>query len=49
MTTTPNARGLIMNLSARLRAFHSALAVTNLDDALDERQAALTEGRARRR
>jgi hypothetical protein len=46
MTTTPNARGLIMNLSARLRAFHSALAVTNLEDALDERQAALTEGRA---
>ena len=40
MTTTPNARGLVVNLSARLRAFHSALADANLDDALAERQAA---------
>ena len=41
MTTTPNARGLIVNLSARLRAFHTALGDANLDDALAERAAAL--------
>jgi hypothetical protein len=41
MTTTPNARGLVVNLSARLRAFHSALADANLDDALADRRAAL--------
>ena len=41
MTTTPNARGLIVNLSARLRAFHTALGDANLDDVLAERAAAL--------
>jgi hypothetical protein len=32
-------RALIVNLSARLRVFHTALARANLDDALDERSA----------
>jgi hypothetical protein len=41
MATTPDdpapPRGLIVNLSERLRAFHRALADANLDDALAER------------
>jgi hypothetical protein len=44
MATTSNdpaPRALVVNLSARLRAFHSALADANLDDALAERAAAL--------
>ena len=45
-------RALIVNLSARLRAFHDALADANLDDALAERRAALVgepEPKARKR
>ena len=38
MTTTPDARGLIMNPAASASRHLSALAVTNLDDALDERR-----------
>lgn len=45
MTVTPSGpappRGLVVNLSARLRAFHTALADANLDDALAERRATL--------
>jgi hypothetical protein len=45
MMVTPSEpappRGLVVNLSARLRAFHSALGAANLDDALAERRAAL--------
>ena len=45
MTATPNdpapPRALAMNLSARLRVFHNALADANLDDALAERRATL--------
>lgn len=37
----PAPRGLVVNVSARLRVFHSALADANLADALDERAAAL--------
>jgi hypothetical protein len=43
MTATANdpapPRALVVNLSARLRAFHTALADANLDDALAERSA----------
>lgn len=38
-TPTP-PRGLVVNLSARLRVFHAALGVENLTDALDERRQA---------
>jgi hypothetical protein len=41
MTSNDPPRGLVVNLSARLRAFHSALADANLDHALAERRATL--------
>jgi hypothetical protein len=51
MAMTPNdrvpPRALVVNLSARLRTFHSALADANMDELLAERRATLSGQRPR--